>query len=83
MLVIKEGLLYFLSMLLQFLILILEGATLNNFVLYPQIEEGSTATNYSEYKGIGYTSGSNENGSWVKYDDGTEWNTSYHHFKLV
>lgn len=54
----------------KFLILILEGATLNNFVLYPQIEEGSTATNYSEYKGIGYTSGSNENGSWVKYDDG-------------
>lgn len=35
-----------------------------------QIEEGSTATNYSEYKGIGYTSGSNANGSWVKYDDG-------------
>lgn len=35
-----------------------------------QFEEGSTATNYSEYKGIGYTSGSNENGSWVKYDDG-------------
>ena len=34
----------------KFLILILEGATLNNFVLYPQIEEGSTATNYSEYK---------------------------------
>ena len=54
----------------KFLILILEGATLNNFVLYPQIEEGSTATNYSEYKGIGYTSGQNANGSWVKYDDG-------------
>ena len=35
-----------------------------------QLELGSTATNYSEYKGIGYTSGSNENGSWVKYDDG-------------
>ena len=54
----------------KFLILILKGATLNNFVLYPQIEEGSTATNYSEYKGIGYTSGRNANGSWVKYDDG-------------
>lgn len=38
---------------------------------YIQIEEGSTATNYSEYKGIGYTSGQNSNGSWVKYDDGT------------
>ena len=54
----------------KFLILILEGATLNNFVLYPQIEEGSTVTNYSEYKGIGYTSGQNANGKWVKYDDG-------------
>ena len=37
---------------------------------YIQIEEGSTATNYSEYKGIGYTSGQNANGKWVKYDDG-------------
>ena len=36
-----------------------------------QLELGSTATNYSEYKGIGYTSGQNENGHWVKYDDGT------------
>lgn len=37
---------------------------------YVQIEEGSTATNYSEYKGISCTSGQNANGSWVKYDDG-------------
>lgn len=36
-----------------------------------QLELGSTATNYSEYKGIGYTSGSNENGSWIKFEDGT------------
>lgn len=35
-----------------------------------QFEEGNTATNYSEYKGIGYTSGQNANGKWVKYDDG-------------
>lgn len=34
---------------LKYLILILEGATFNNFVIYPQIEEGSSATNYSEY----------------------------------
>ena len=36
-----------------------------------QLELGSTATNYSEYKGIGYTSGQNANGSWIKFEDGT------------
>lgn len=35
-----------------------------------QIEKGSTATPYAPYKSLGYTSGTNENGSWVKYDDG-------------
>lgn len=42
------------------------------YVIYDniQIEEGTDTTNYSEYKGIGYTSGQNENGHWVKYDDG-------------
>lgn len=35
-----------------------------------QIEEGTVATKHSNYKGIGYTSGQNENGHWVKYDDG-------------
>ena len=50
------------------------SSELNTFkyVIYDnvQIEKGSIATSYSEYKGIGYTSGTNENGSWVKYDDG-------------
>lgn len=36
-----------------------------------QIEEGTIATEYTPYKGIGYTNGSNENGSWIKFDDGT------------
>lgn len=42
------------------------------YVIYDniQIEEGSTATDYSDNKTYGYISGSNENGSWVKYDDG-------------
>lgn len=42
------------------------------YVIYDniQIEEGTDTTNYSEYKGFGYTSGRNANGSWVKYDDG-------------
>ena len=36
-----------------------------------QLEKGTVATNYSEYKGIGYTSGQNANGSWIKFEDGT------------
>lgn len=42
-----------------------------------QIEKGSTATNYTPYQGIGYVSGSNANGSYIKYNDGTliQWNS--------
>lgn len=36
-----------------------------------QIEEGTTATEYTPYKAFGIESGSNENGSWVKFEDGT------------
>lgn len=36
-----------------------------------QIEEGSTATDYAPYQGLGYVSGSNANGNYIKYDDGT------------
>lgn len=36
-----------------------------------QIEEGTTATSYSPYQGLGYVSGSNANGNYIKYDDGT------------
>ena len=35
-----------------------------------QLEKGNNATTFSEYQGIGYVSGSNANGSYVKYDDG-------------
>lgn len=36
-----------------------------------QIEKSLEPTEYTSYKGFGYESGSNENGSWIKYDDGT------------
>ena len=35
-----------------------------------QLEEG-TATDYMPYKGVGYTSGTNDYGSWIKFEDGT------------
>lgn len=37
---------------------------------YVQLEEGSLSTTFTEYKGIGYVSGKNENGNYIKYDDG-------------
>lgn len=42
-----------------------------------QLEKGTVATEYAPHKSLGYTSGSNKNGSWVKYDDGRMecWNT--------
>lgn len=36
-----------------------------------QIEEGDTKTTYYEGKEYGYISGSNDNGNYIKYDDGT------------
>lgn len=36
-----------------------------------QIERGEIKTSYSDYQVLGYTSGSNANGNYVKYDDGT------------
>lgn len=36
-----------------------------------QLEQGTIATEYVPYKGIGYTSSCNENGNWMKFDDGT------------
>lgn len=35
-----------------------------------QLEYGDSATTFSEYQGLGYVSGRNENGYYVKYDDG-------------
>lgn len=37
----------------------------------PQLEEGSTATEHTPNKTFGIESGSNSNGSWIKFDDGT------------
>lgn len=36
-----------------------------------QLEKGTVATDYVEHKDYGITSGSNENGHWIKYADGT------------
>ena len=36
-----------------------------------QIEEGNNATSYSNFVGVIVESGSNDNGSWVKFSDGT------------
>ena len=36
-----------------------------------QLELGNTKTSYASCKNFGYESGSNENGNWIKYDDGT------------
>jgi len=36
-----------------------------------QVEYGSEKTDYAEFEGVGYIRGKNENGEYVKYDDGT------------
>lgn len=50
-----------------------QTTTVNSYVDFTniQIEKGSTATSYSSYQGLGYVSGSNSNGNYIKYDDGT------------
>lgn len=56
--------------------------TINNVYLYfgqstppasvkPQLEENTTATSFTSWAGYIEESGSNENGSWIKYSDGT------------
>lgn len=48
------------------------GATVSNVLFEElQLEKGLTKTDYADYKGIGYVSGSNANGNYIKYDDGT------------
>lgn len=36
-----------------------------------QLEIGNEKTDYAEFQGVGYVSGKNTNGEYVKYDDGT------------
>lgn len=45
--------------------------TFNNLVLKFQIEESTSATEYTPFAGYIVESGSNDNGSWIKYSDGT------------
>ncbi len=48
-----------------------ELRTFNNLVLQFQIEESSIPTPYIPWAGYIVESGSNDNGSWIKYSDGT------------
>lgn len=43
----------------------------NNLVLQFQIEEGDLSTSYTPWTGYIVESGSNSNGNWIKYSDGT------------
>ena len=45
--------------------------TFNNLVLQFQIEESPTPTSYTPWAGYIVESGNNDNGSWVKFSDGT------------
>ena len=45
--------------------------TFNNLILDFQIEENTEATKYTPFAGYMVESGSNDNGSWVKFSDGT------------
>lgn len=45
--------------------------TFNNLILEFQIEESPTPTSYMPWAGYIVESGSNDNGSWIKYSDGT------------
>lgn len=47
------------------------GVTKNSTIKNIQIEEGERDTDFTPAISNGYISGSNENGEWVKYDDGT------------
>lgn len=48
-----------------------ELRTFNNLILEFQIEESPTPTPYMPWAGYIVESGSNDNGSWIKYSDGT------------
>ena len=50
-----------------------------------QLEYGESATQYSEYQGIGYVSGNNSNGNYIKYDDGTliQWGKVFKNIALT
>ena len=45
--------------------------TVYNLSLNIQLEEGTSVTDYTPNKAFGIESGSNSNGSWIKFEDGT------------
>lgn len=45
--------------------------TFSNNIISVLLEKGNKVTDFASYQGIGYVSGSNENGNYIKYDDGT------------
>lgn len=47
------------------------STTFNNLVLQFQIEESASATEYTPFAGYVVESGSNSNGNWIKFSDGT------------
>lgn len=47
------------------------GVTVNNVTVYPQIEKGVKETKYTPWVGYIVESGSNDDGSYIKYSDGT------------
>lgn len=54
-----------------FYLYVAADAIINNVKVYPQLEEGTIATSYTPWAGYIVESGSNDNGSWIKYSDGT------------
>ena len=54
-----------------FSIYVIEGTVLDNVKIYPQLEENTTATSFTPWAGYIVESGSNDNGSYIKYSDGT------------
>ena len=48
-----------------------KGTTLNYVRVYPQLEKGTLPTSFSSWAGYIEESGSNDNGNYIKYSDGT------------
>lgn len=50
---------------------VIDNVDIDNLTKNVQLEEGNSTTTFTESKYYGYISGSNENGNYIKYDDGT------------
>lgn len=49
----------------------IDNVNIDDLTKNVQLEEGNTTTTFTEYKNYGYVGGSNANGNYIKYDDGT------------